>query len=463
MGDGRTVLFLTSGLILLLLLMPCTYSSETNENEKLYEFLSSESPAYSTLFSFMSDVIQLDLTTYGVIPPENPPPGFEDLSPLEYFKQLFNYTSTLPTPANELDPYGGLAEKKVISPDFGYNGTSFGTMAMFVNEHMPSLKLYYYGEEDYIYSEPQPTDIVGRAKGILERYQIFFKENYGKDAPYIAHMLDMLNSNDDLSLPVFSEGNLTFRFSQTGDKSRIQWIYTEDDVEIEHKSVSIKFRYNSFESFHDTWALYNVSGLNTISFKEGAKLVVEAAQKGELRRTLADPGTGYVNISELVDTQYSVSLIMSPFHFDDYSVPSKISRDPFTIYPFLHIYFYFKDSPTRLMGLELSVWGDTGEIRYCTDVGKGFSGNGPIYDTNDLIQELTSAEQNPEESTDESPDPSSEEQNQDESNEKPEDTTQLNILNPVTLGVVVTLVAVPAISILVLALKRKKENLDKQS
>ena len=449
-------------LVFLLFQVPHGYSSETNENEELYEFLSSESPAYPTLFDFLSDVIELDLTKYGVVPPEVVPPGFEGLSPLEFFKQISEYVSTLPPPnVTRVDPYGGLAEEIVLSPDFGYNGTRFGTMGIFVNGHMASLKLYYYGEEDYVYSEPQPTDIVGRAKGILQRYQAFFQETYGKDAQYIEPMLDMLNSNDDLSLPEFTEGNVTFRFSQDGNNSRMEWIFTEDDVEIDPKAVSIKFRNNVFESFHDTWGLYNFSGLNTVSLEEGAKIVVETAQRGELRRTLADPGTGYVDISELVDTQYSVSLLMSTFRFDDYSVPSKIPRDPLTIYPMLHIYFYFNLSLERSSGLELSVWGDTGEIRYCTDVGKGFYYNGPMYDTNNLLQddqpieeqEQSTEEASTEEPTETSADPPSETQNQLDSDE-----SQPNVLNPLTLGVIASLIAVPVISLSVLKLKRKNGN-----
>jgi hypothetical protein len=132
MGDRRALLCLTLVLVLLLLHVPCTYSAETNENEELYEFLSSESPHYTTLFDFLSDVIELDLTKYGVIPPETVPPDFEGLSPLEYFKQVSEYTSTLPPPnVTRIDPYGGLAEEVVLSPDFGYNGTRFGTMGIF--------------------------------------------------------------------------------------------------------------------------------------------------------------------------------------------------------------------------------------------------------------------------------------------------------------------------------------------
>lgn len=444
MGDRRVVLFLTLFLVLLLLLTPCAYSSETNENEELYEFLSNESPAYTKLFDFLSDVIQLDLTKYGVIPPEHVPPGFEGLSPLEFYKQLSEYASTRPTPNNTfiVDRYGGLAEEETLSPDFGYNGTRFGTMAIFVNGQMKALKLYYYGEEDYVYSELQPTAIEGRARGILQRYQTFFKEKYGHDAHYIAPMLDRLSSNISLHLAEFTEGNLTFHFSQDGDKSLLEWIYTLEDVEINWKRVSIAFRNNAFESFHDSWGLYNVSGLNTISLEEAVRIVLATAQNGELRRTWAVAGTGYVNISELVDTRYSVSLMMEPFRFDSYSFPSKIPRDPLTIYPFLRIYFYFNNRTNDSIGLDISVWGDTGEIRSCTDVRKGFYENGPMYDTNNLLQ-------NPQPTEEQGPSASDEQSGEE------------NALDPYTLTVVGGLLAVPVISISVLALKRKTGKLNK--
>ena len=444
MGDRRAVLFLTLVIVLLLLHAPCAYSSEASENEELYEFLCTESPAYTKLFDFLSDVVQLDLTKYGVIPPEHVPPGFEGLSPLEFYKQLSEYASTRSQPNNTfiVDRYGGLAEEETIGPDFGYNGTRFGTMGIFVNGHMNALKLYYYGEEDYVYSEPQPTAIEGRAKGILQRYQTFFKEKYGQDAHYLVPMLDRVSSNISLHLAEFTEGNLTFHFSQDSSKSLLEWIYTIEDVEIHWKRVSIAFRNNAFESFHDSWGLYNVSGLNTISLEKAVRIVLAAAKNGELRRTRAEPGTGYVNISELVDTQYSVSLMMEPFRFDSDSVPSKIPRDPLTIYPFLHIYFYFNNRTSGSPGLDLSVWGDTGEIRSCTDVGKGFYENGPIYDTNTLLQ-------NPQPTEEQGPSASDEQ------------TGEENALDPLTLTVVGGLLAVPVISISVLALKHKTGKLNR--
>ncbi len=445
MSDERFVLFAALVLVLLLLNVPYVCSLETSEDEELYKFLRSESPTYAKLFDFLSDVVQLDLTKYGVVPPENVPPGFEGLSPLEFYKQLSEYVSTLPTPSKLpfiVDRYGGLAEEETLGPDFGYEGTRFGTMGIFVNGHMNSLKLYYYGEEDYVYSKPQPTSIEERARGILYRYQEYCQEKYGHDSPYILPMLDSLTSNNCFNNSEFTKGNLTFHYSQNGEKSLLEWIYTLEDVEIEYKRVSIAFHNNIFESFHDTWGLYNVSGLNTISFENAVRGVLAAAQKGELRRTYTDPGTGYVNISELVDTRYSVSLMMTPFRFDDYSFSSKISRDPLTIYPQFHIYFYFNNRTSGSQGLDLLVWGDTGEVRYCTDVGKGFYGNGPIYDTNTLLQ-------NPEPIEDQGPSASDEQ------------TGEENVLDPYALPVVGGLLAVSVISISVFALKYKIGKLSK--
>jgi hypothetical protein len=80
-------------------------------------------------------------------------------------------------------------------------------------------------------------------------------------------------------------------------------------------------------------------------------------------------------------------------------------------------------------------------------VGKGFYYNGPIYETNSLLQ-------------DEQPLDAQEQHIPDEPS--PEETTQPNGINPLTLVVVAGLVAVPVIAISVLAIKRKNRN-NKQS
>jgi len=370
MGDRRAFLFLTLILLLLSLYMPSAYSSETNENEELYKFLSSESPANAKLFDFLSNVVGLDLTKYSVVPPSVVPPGFEDLSPLEFYKKLSEYVSTLP-PVNvtRFDPFGGLVEEEASSFDFEYNNSTFDVMSIFYNGHMNFLKIRSYDEEDYVYSETQPTNTLGRAKVILQQYQTFFQKNYDKDASYLMPMLDILNSVDDLSPTEFTEGNVTFQVSKDGNQTHIKWIYTEDDVVMDWKRVDIDFRYGAFESFHDTWGLYSVSGLSEISSEEAFQIAFEAAQNYEFRIVYENGTIEAVKVPDLSNAFYQEYFSMVPFRYGEDKFPSRIERDPLTLYPFWQYYFYFNETILGNDGIQVGVWGDTSELVYCSGFG----------------------------------------------------------------------------------------------
>ena len=330
-GDRRAALILVLVLVLLLLHVPNVYSEESTVEDKFSDFLSS--------------VVGLDLTKYTSLQPTPPP------NP-EYPEE-----------------FGGLVEQIVLSPNFEYNGTNFGTMGIFYNGHMSSLKLYYYGQEDYVYSEPQPPDILSRAKGIIQRYQTFASQNYDKDTSYLVPMLNILNGVDDVSPTEFTEGNVTFRISKDGDKTRIEWIYTEGDFLVDWKRVDIKFRYNAFESFHDMWGLYSIGGLSAISSEDFVQIAQEAAQNYELRIGHENGTIETVKVPDLSNASYSVSLTMVPYRFiDDYN-PSQIERDPLTLYPYWAVLFYFNETIAGVEGMQVGVWGDTGEILYCSGFG----------------------------------------------------------------------------------------------
>jgi hypothetical protein len=330
-GNRRTVLLLTLVLVLLLLQIPNAYSEESTAEDKFFDFL--------------SDVIGLDMTKYTSpqpIPPPNP----------QYPEE-----------------FGGLVEQIILSPDFEYNETNFGTMGIFYNGHMSSLKLYYYGQDDYIYSETQPTDILSRAKGILLRYQTFASQNYAKDTSYLVSMLDILNSVDDLSSKEITEGNVTFQVSKDGDKTSIKWIFTESDILVDWKRVDITFRYNAFESFHDTWGLYNVSGLSVTSSEEVVQIALEAAQNCELRIGHENGEIEIVKVTDLSNAPYSVSLTIAPYRYNEDYIPSTIERDPLTLYPYWAVLFYFNETIAGVEGIQVGVWGDTNEILYCSGFG----------------------------------------------------------------------------------------------
>jgi hypothetical protein len=354
----------------LLFQVSTAYSSELDDIAELYEFLSSESAANAKLFDFLSNVVGLDLTKYSVVPPSVVPPGFEGLSPLEFYKKLSEYVSTLP-PSNFTldDPFGGLVEEESPSFDFKYNNSTFDAMSIFYNGHMNFLKIRSYDEEDYIYSEPQSTDTLGRAKVILQRYQTFFQRNYGKDASYLVPMLDILNSVDDLSPTEFIAGNVTFQVSKDGNQTHIKWIYTEDDVVMDWKRVDIDFRYGAFESFHDTWGLYSVSGLSEISSEEAFQIAFETAQNYEFRIVYENGTIEVVKVPDLSDAFYQEYFSMVPFRFSEDKFPSRIERDPLMLYPFWQYYFYFNETILGNDGIQVGVWGDTSELVYCSGFG----------------------------------------------------------------------------------------------
>ena len=357
-------------LVFLLFQLPTAYSSESDANAELYEFLSSESPANAKLFDFLSNVVGLDLTKYSVVPPSVVPPGFEDLSPLEFYKKLSEYVSTLP-PVNvtRVDPFGGLVEEESPSFNFEYNNSTFEVMSIFYNGHMNFLKIKSYDEEDYIYSETQPTDTLDRTKGILQRYQTFFQKNYGKNASYLVPMLDILNSVDDLSPTEFTEGNVTFQVSKDGNETRIKWIYTEGDVVMDWKRVDIDFRYGAFESFHDTWGLHSVSGLSEISSEEAFQIAFEAAQNYEFNVTDKNGEIVPRKVPDLSNAFYQEYFSMVPFRYGEDKFPSRIERDPLTLYPYWQYYFYFNETILGYDGMQVGVWGDTGELVYCSGFG----------------------------------------------------------------------------------------------
>ena len=346
------------------------YSSESDDNAELYEFLSSESAANAKLFDFLSNVVGLDLTKYSVVPPSNVPPGFEGLSPLEFYKKLSEYVSTLP-PVNvtRVDPFGGLVEEESPSFDFEYNNSTFDAMSIFYNGHMNFLKIRSYDEQDYVYSEAQPTDTLGRAKLILQRYQTFFQRNYGKDASYLAPILDILNNIDELSPTEFAEGNVTFQVTKDGNETRIKWIYTEGDVVMDWKRVDLDFRYGAFESFHDTWGLYSVSGLSEISSEEAFQIALDAAQNYEFRIVYENGTIEAVKVPDLSNAFYQEYFSMVPFRYSEDKFPSRIERDSLTLYPFWQYYFYFNETILGNDGIQVGVWGDTSELVYCSGFG----------------------------------------------------------------------------------------------
>lgn len=380
----------------------------------------SESTAEDKLTDFLSDVVGLDLTKYSVVLPSLPP-GVEYPSNLSEAQLPQNFTLD--------DRFGGLVEEEVLSYDFEYNGSRIDTMSIFYNGHMEFFKIYSYSEGDYVYSESPPTDILDHTRSILQRYQTFASQHYATGGSYVASMLNLLSNIDDLSPKTITDGNVTFQVSEDGDKTRIQWIYTQDGVSMTWKRVDIKFSNNNLVTFIDNWGLYSVSGLSEITSEEAVQIALEAAQNCEIRIGHEDGETEIVKTPDLSNAPCTVDFNMVPFRYQEHHIPSNMSRHPLTLYPYWQIHFYFNETIAGNTGIQVGVWGDTGEIIYCS--GFGYLGtSGPTNDQD------TTEQPNDEQTLDEQ--------------------EQVSPLTPSTLAVAVAIIAAPIVltALIVLGCKR---------
>jgi hypothetical protein len=153
--------------------------------------------------------------------------------------------------------------------------------------------------------------------------------------------------------------------------------------------------------------------------------------------------TKIATLPDLSDAFYERYFNMLPYRNETSHLPSKIARDPLTLYPYWQFYFYFNETIAGNSGVQVGIWGDTKEIIYCS--GFGFFGISDPTSEEDVTTDISNDEYLapllPEEQT-------SEAQQQEQS----------ALLDPLALAVAISLVAVLAISISVVALRRKNQH-----
>jgi hypothetical protein len=304
--------------------------SDLNVNYKLTEFLSS--------------VFGLDLTKYAFTLPNSSTP--------RYPQEL-----------------GGTVREQVLSPKLESDEGTMGTMSTFYNGQLWSIKISP-GRSSVIYSEPPPTDILSQTKSILEKYQAFVNRVYATDGSFLVPMQNILSGVNDLSPMNVTEGNLNFQVTQqNGNKTRIQWIYTEGGVLMDHKRVELSFQNSTFVSFIDGWSLYKVSGLSLISSEEAVQIAFGAAKNFEFH-LVYDEQVGPVSVKpELTYENHIVTFGMAWGRSYNGSNPSIIPRDALTLYPQWQVLFLLNQSYGGNDGVQVGVWGDTQEIVSCTGYG----------------------------------------------------------------------------------------------
>jgi len=322
--------------------MPREYSAETEVADSEEVGLTASEKGTE----FLSNVVGLDLAKYNLTKPPS---------------DAYSYPPKL----------CGLVKEEIRDYKYEATGSKISITGFFYNGQMGNLKIYNLGG-DYIYSEPPATDLLNQTKTILQRYQAYAMQVDATDTSYLKPMHEILNSLSDLSPTNITVGNVNFQVSKNGDKTRIQWIYAENGVIIDYKRVDLSFLKNSFLSFRDTWRIYSVGAFSVINSEEAYKLALDTAQNCEFR-IVNDKVNETVPLPDLSNAVYQMYFTMLPYQKNTEDMPSKISRDPLTLYPYWQFFFYFKGEEIGgYSGVQVGIWGDTKEIIYCN--GFGFLG-----------------------------------------------------------------------------------------
>jgi hypothetical protein len=189
-------------------------------------------------------------------------------------------------------------------------------------------------------------------------------------------MQNILNSVNDLSPTNVTVGNVNFQVSENENRTLIQWIYTENGVIMNYKRVALAFRNNAFESIIDNWRIYSVSGPSVINAEQAYKIALEAAQNYEFRVGHEDGTVTIATIPDLSNAFYQTFFGMAPYRHGTLidrlqnRTLSPPTRDPLTLYPSWAFYFYFPgEKIAGCEGIQVGIWGDTGEIRDCSEFG----------------------------------------------------------------------------------------------
>jgi hypothetical protein len=193
---------------------------------------------------------------------------------------------------------------------------------------------------DPVFTQPQPTNILKAARGIIDRYKSKTND------PYLEEMITLLASANDTNVEQ-TLGNTKLRVTVNGNNAEVLLMYTENGVDFAAKRIRLMFQNNILQDFSDDWFIYKV-GNTEVNFSKDQALQIAriAAENFEWK---AD-GETVSNFNVLSDP---VSALFFPH----------ARTDPVVLYPYWYITLYLdREYPGGVNSIAVGVWADTGEV-----------------------------------------------------------------------------------------------------
>jgi hypothetical protein len=308
---------------------------------------------------FLSNVVGLDFTKYSLME-STPPPGID----AESWKEIGAQSKASRSERLYPPEYLGLVKEEWGSLKFQADGSQISIMSCSLNDQLTLLKNSNLNGS-YIYSNPPAPDILGQTKNLLQRYQTYVNQTDNTDSSYLVPMQEILNNLSSLEPANVTIGNINFQISQNEGRTRIQWIYNENNITMSYKRLEFVFYNNIFEYFQDGWRFYKVNPSSRITFEEAHALALNVAQNCELR-WVHNGVTEVLPTPDLSDAYYEVFYQMVPYRNDTSHTLNQLSRDPLTLYPYWRFTFHFPEGRVGCFsGINVCLWGDTKEIISC--------------------------------------------------------------------------------------------------
>ncbi len=289
-----------------------TLESDLTQMEAQNDILRSWSRNTDGAITFLTDVIQLDITKYHA----------------ELVSNTLEFRPDL----------GGITEEILKYSLLSYESR----LDVFLRFRNQTLSRYYIQVLEGIpyYSQPQPDNLLDITSQILNRYKTYTGASHLNE---MESMLDNVNNITGLEKVV---GNMKLEVTIEGNNKISKWVYTVDGIDFPTKGVEFKFEGDFLKEITDGWLLYQIGNTElNVSEEEAIAIALEYA------KTISWT-SGTQEVKNLTILEDSVEARFWPH-----------PREALELIPYWYVVVRLdRIYPENIDRVGIGVWGDTGEI-----------------------------------------------------------------------------------------------------
>ena len=279
--------------------------------------------------TFLSNVVSLDLSKYTITS-----------------RKILNDSFLGPDIKEQSMPYTLVYGESSVSAAFN-----------FVNGMFSYCDLSYRSRPAY--TQTPPIDVLSQSKILIKRYEAFVSQN-GGDTTYLSTMANMLDGISQLQSTSVTSGNMKLNITLYSTHipetplETIRWFYTENGLDATPKAVTFDFTNGTLHSISDTWNLYTIGNVNTISQDEALNIAWNTIQNFTLK-FVANNGSIFEVKPDLSRVTTDVSFSMSV-------------RNYTVLFPSWDIQYWFDKPINEDNGIHVGIWGDTKQVFLCQSI-----------------------------------------------------------------------------------------------